>query len=129
VPNLDGLGGIGAVERKRMIESKLQYNPDTGDLRWLKRETHEFATLNACNTWNRKFAGEPAGTIVSGRVQIRYARRSHSAMRVIVKMMTGEYPPDDVAVVPINKDGTDLRWRNLRMVSKRTAAGMHRGGS
>lgn len=95
--------------------SRLDYDPETGDLKW--RATGK-------KDWDTRHAGNIAGVIArdhKSTTGIHYRRiiveglcKSMMAHRVIFLMVVGVWPE---VIDHINGDGTDNRWSNLRSVS------------
>jgi HNH endonuclease len=88
------------------LRSIFDYDPETGILRWKRRD-------DVPKEWNTKFAGKIAGTPHSeGYVSIRIHRRQFYAHRVIIAMMTGEWPEGDGEHIDL--DRSNNKWVNLR---------------
>ena len=83
----------------------LDYDPDTGELKW-KAET-PWASHRVIATIPRR--GKSPRTLV--RFSVTY-----QAHRLIWLMMTGEWPEHEVDHV--NGDGADNRWLNLRAATR-----------
>lgn len=84
------------------------YNPKTGDFRWTERPRSHFKTAAAWKTWNTKFAGEPAGTVIKGRTQVLFKYKVYQASRIIYEIMTGKKPDKNARC-----KARDLKWANL----------------
>ena len=79
------------------LRERLDYNPDTGELRWHR-------------------TGKLAGTAGNrGYYTIGIAYRQYQAHRIIWKWMTGEDPPDTIDHK--ENGGLDNRWANLRLAT------------
>lgn len=91
------------------------YNPRTGELRWKKRPH------TRCNT---RFVGKPAGyrmlrsNSVGHYIAIGIDGGLWLAHRIIWKWVTGRDPPDEID--HRDRDGTNNRWRNLRLSTRQT---------
>lgn len=86
----------------------LSYDPKTGEFRWRVRADRDAG-------WNGKHAGEIAGAVLPvGYRYINFNRKLHTAHRVAWLYMTGEWPRGQID--HINRDRTDNRWANLRVV-------------
>jgi hypothetical protein len=99
---------------KAALRELLDYDPGTGELRWLPRE--EVSPYE--KAFNKRYAGKLAFTRVSSRGylagQIDYV--DYVAHRIIWRWVTDEAPP---CVDHINRKQTDNRWCNLRAVTTR----------
>lgn len=88
------------------------YNPATGALTWKVRPVEHFYSQGVQQKWVKHFAGMIAGT--EGRNGYRRVWLNGSAYfthRIVWKIMTGEDPR---FIDHINRDGSDLRWANIR---------------
>ncbi len=87
----------------------LSYSPETGI----------FTRTQKRNSFGGKaFVGASAGTIKDGYVVIGIARRQYRAHRLAWVLMTGEDVPRGKLLDHINRDRSDNRWENLRLVDR-----------
>lgn len=100
----------------------LEYDPNTGALRWRPRKPEQFGGGNTgseanCKGWNKKYAGEIAGmTSPRGHVSVHVGSgKVYKAHRIIWKMVTGQEPD---TIDHINGEPSDNRWSNLRSVAE-----------
>lgn len=106
-----------ALPSAAYLRERFAYDPKTGDLRWRKRPRSDFATANACNTWNAIHPGHLAGWIHNrGYFAITLGAEDYLAHRVIWKMMKGIDPK--AGIDHRNGDGFDNRWPNLRAATQ-----------
>lgn len=96
----------------------LQYESESGTLRWRRRGRGMFKTQKMADAWNNRFAGKEAFTARHsyGYRQGMILNRLYTAHRVIWAMHYGEWPSG--AIDHINGDPADNRIRNLRAVSR-----------
>jgi len=103
---------------QKYLAARLNYDPETGVLRWKVRTPDMFTDGKrprewACNNWNAKHAGKEAFTAVSniGNKTGLIDSVPYVAARIIWKLVHGY---DPVEVDHINRDKTDNRICNLR---------------
>lgn len=105
------------------LKELLDYDPDTGVLRWRDRGLSWFSREKDWKIWNIKYSGKVAGhreTRKSSKcgysvIALRVEDKLYLAHRIIWKYMTGEDP-----MFPLdhkNQDATDNSWSNLRKSS------------
>ena len=89
------------------IKRHLDYNPDTGELTWL------------VSPGNRIKAGDEAGSIngLGYRIVI-FQRTVYYVHRVAYFLMTGQNLEPGLQMDHINRNRSDNRWRNLRVVTQ-----------
>jgi len=103
----------------QVVQDSLTYNPETGNLTWLKRPRHHFKSLNSWASWNALHAGEPAGCPTARRythyLSICLNNKRYLGHRVAWALHYGAWPTG--IIDHINRDGLDNRLLNLRVVS------------
>lgn len=93
------------------------YDPVTGVLTWKTRPLSHFKNEWACNIWNFKFSGKPAGGLsTSGHIRISVDNRRIYAHRLAWVMRTRKWPVEEIDHA--NGNPADNRWENLREASK-----------
>jgi hypothetical protein len=94
------------------LRQLLEYDPETGVLKWLRRPPEMFVTEAYCKSWNTKYAGKAAGTLdnSNGYMVFKINDRKVRAHRVVLALTTGVWP--DV-VDHLNGDRADNRLANL----------------
>lgn len=102
---------------QEVLRQLLDYDPETGVLRWKEREIGMFPSARIARGWNSKYAGAVAGRISesTGYVQLTLLGRSHMAHRLIWKMVEGEDPDE---VDHVDGERTRNAWVNLRNVDR-----------
>jgi len=95
------------------LRSLLDYDPETGKLRWKYRP-------NAVRVWNTRYAGTVAGCFCNGEIRISIDGIRLSAARVIVYMSTGQPLEEGKRVMFLDGDATNLKLSNLKPVDDRT---------
>lgn len=102
---------------QKRVRELLDYDPDTGELRWRSRPRDEFPSLREWAAWNGKCAGKVAGS-TSGRGYraVKCDGILSYAHRVIWVHVYGEIPD---TIDHINGIRDDNRLANLRSVSHR----------
>jgi hypothetical protein len=108
------------ASRKRLptteeIRALFDYDPDSGELRWKKREgSHPRA-----RAFNTKYAGRQTGCqSTGGYLQVRIDGRLYSVHRIIWQWMTGEWP-GSYGVDHKDGDPSNNKFNNLRLSSER----------
>ena len=99
----------------------LIYDADTGILTWLPRPRDHFQNDHAHVTWNKRFAGKPAGG-GDGRghlcIGLTFDGKTKrlKTHRVAWALQTGAWPKDEID----HRDGrrSNNRWNNLREATR-----------
>ena len=94
-----------ALPPVELLRERLEYNPETGDLRWKKHRHPKRVGVIATYTTR------------AGYHCLRVNGELHYAHRIIWKLHTGENLPDGMVIDHINHDPSDNRLSNLRLVT------------
>lgn len=85
------------------------------------QHTGEFAKVKRYN-WKNELIECTRNVIdcenAYGYYQVNFKRKVYLVHRLIVYMMTGEYPEKNIDIDHINGDRSDNRWCNLRIVDR-----------
>ena len=80
------------------VRECLDYEPDTGLLKWKKRPVEHFKNKRSCNIWNTRYAGKNAGYFVNiGYFNIRVNGKTYRAHRIIWLITYGQWPKNHIA--------------------------------
>jgi hypothetical protein len=106
-----------AVVDATELRQLLDYDQDTGLLRWRERPEELFATKRAYRAWNARYAGGPAFTCQNpaGYLTGQLFGRWHAAHRVVWAWAHGVWPEHQID--HINRIRHDNRLVNLREVT------------
>lgn len=109
----------------RVLRRLLDYDPETGELRWKERpvwifknpQDHKTRKWNA-DKWNTRWAGRSAlqATHSEGYRSGAIFYKKYFAHRVIWAIVYGEWPEHDID--HLNGDRSDNRLENLRAVTR-----------
>lgn len=99
------------------VRELLDYNPETGTLKWRARGQGWFRSESRRKWWNTCYSGCDAGQVrLDGYVLLSIFNQRYFAHRVIWLWMTGAWPTEHIDHV--NHLPGDNRWRNLRAASR-----------
>jgi hypothetical protein len=87
------------------LRERLEYNPETGDLRWRKHR------------WPKRVGAIADHQTRAGYRIVVINGENYCAHRIIWRLHTGEYLPDGMVIDHINHDPGDNRLCNLRLVT------------
>lgn len=90
---------------KEILQSYLNYSPDTGLFTWLSDRN--------VNAMKGNVAGHHAK---NGYIRIHVNGKKYLAHRLAWLYMTGEFPPNELDHIDHNK--TNNSWRNLRLATR-----------
>ena len=103
---------ISADEARELLD----YNPETGNFTWKRRDCKWFSLNRFCKTWNKNFAGKTAGGINSvGYHVIAVLNKQILSHRLAWLYVYGEWPKGQID--HINGNRSDNRIVNLRDVT------------
>ena len=104
-----------------ILRQLLRYEPETGQLFWLRRPVSMFTdgkqtAEHNCSIWNGRFAEKPALNCPDRRGYLHghVLRVQVKAHRVVWAIMTGEWPGE---IDHIDGNTANNRYRNLRDIS------------
>ena len=106
---------------QEIVRELLDYDPETGVLTWKERDRKWFKSDGSWKWWNTRYVGKEAGS----RVGLRYGYewktvcilgKTCYSHRIVWIWMAGKLPSG--CVDHINRDATDNRWCNLRVVAR-----------
>lgn len=98
----------------------LEYNEETGLLKWRHRKQHHFSSYRGFRVWNARYAGTEAFSSLSvcGYKNGRVFNKTYKAHRLIWTMVYGEWLGGKIDIDHINGIRTDNRLINLRKVER-----------
>lgn len=107
-----------ALPSQERLKSLLDYNPRTGGLIWKSRPREMFNSDRAANTWNSRYAGQPAFTAIDAKGYMvgSIDDTLYRASRIIFKWWHGT---DALQVDHEDGNRQNNRIRNLRNVTSR----------
>lgn len=96
------------------LKECLDYDPQTGILRWKERPRRHFSTEQKYKTYHAKWLGKPAGSErYDGQIQIRLNNKSYMAHRLAWAIHYGEYPKGDIRHIDGHESEDSNRISNL----------------
>lgn len=124
----DGTKGEKIEITHELIKELLDYDKDTGILKWKYRDykyfTHGKIPKLQYITWNKRYANKNVGSKMqtedglwyySCKLTLKGQVKSYRVHRLIWFYMTGEIP-DDSQIDHIDHNGLNNKWDNLRLV-------------
>lgn len=106
------------IEQKalELVNEVLDYNPESGDLVWKKRDASMFKSKRDCDAWNTRYAGKKISYVdPHGYLILRINGKPYKAHRIAYAISHGEWPTNQID--HINGVKTDNRISNLRHVT------------
>lgn len=109
---------------QEIVSELLQYNKETGELRWKHRSLEWFRHCKLPErqqgTWNTRYAGKLAGRKWVredgySKIYVAVLGKRVLAHRLIWLLVTGAWP--DGHIDHVNNNSLDNRWSNLRVVT------------
>ena len=106
------------------LRQALDYFPETGKFVWKRRPQEHFRNSRGMNIFNALYENGAAGNVSIRRqgsakyvlIGLGYPQKRFYAHRLAFAWM-GIEVPQGMQVDHINRDGTDNRWSNLRLVT------------
>lgn len=100
------------VLTQEVLLDLLEYDKTTGKLTYKPRARKYFKSTSAYKTFAKRFEGKNAGSVtVDGYLAVRILGYTVKVHRLIIKMLTGQWP---ICVDHINGKKLDNRWSNIR---------------
>lgn len=103
------------------LRARLEYFPESGELRWIERPIGHFRDQRTRASWHARFCGRPAGHLrrdgyLMVTVRIGGERFQVLAHRIAWALFHGRWPADEIDHV--NGDPADNRIANLREATR-----------
>jgi len=93
------------------------YDEFSGALTWKVRPLHHFKNIHGMNTFNSKFSGRIAGSVMEkGYLTVSVSGNRFLVHRVVWKLVTGIEPPKHIDHRDLNK--ANNKFQNLRQATK-----------
>lgn len=104
---------LGMLIDQLYLQERLDYNQMTGVLTWRYRQVQPGELPRMVKAWNTQYAGKRAGSVCADRGyrMLSVGGTPQLEHRVIICMMTGEWPPERSD--HDNRVRHDNRWANL----------------
>jgi len=94
------------------LKECLDYDPETGILKWKKRPIEHFKRECDSKSWNTRYANKKAGCLNDGYLTVKVDGKRYYAHRIIYCLCHGYFP--EHGIDHINRNRSDNRIENLR---------------
>ena len=109
--------------KPEILRELIDYNPDTGEMRWKKRSVEWFAAKKdrwggvisraaSAATWNSQFASSPAGVVTNGQLKVAIFQKKYTGIQIAFALLNGFFSHGHLWTK--DGDGTNCRADNIQ---------------